>query len=194
MKRKKKAEEREEQRQSRNADWENQCTKKRRQGEEDGWLQHECLGYGYRLSDINCALGIAQLERIDEILAKRERVAGMYNGRLKEIDGVETPYVAANVRISWFVYVVRLADQYTREDRDRTLQRLRERGIGCSDYFQPIHLQPFYRERFGYEEGDFPITEGISLRTIALPFHNNLTEQEIDYVVSNLDDILKIYR
>ena len=152
------------------------------------------MGYGYRLSDINCALGIAQLERIDEILQKRERVAGMYNERLKEIDGVETPYVAPNVRISWFVYVVRLVDRYTREDRDHTLRCLRERGISCSNYFQPIHLQPFYRERFGYKEGDFPITEGIASRTIALPFYNNLTEEEIDYVVSNLNDILKIYR
>lgn len=159
----------------------------------DGWLEHERLGYGYRLSDINCALGIAQLERIDEILAKRERVAGMYNERLEEIDGVETPYVAPNVRISWFVYVVQLADQHTREARDHTLQCLRERGIGCSDYFQPIHLQPFYRERFGYKEGDFPITEGIASRTIALPFYNNLTEEEIDYVVSNLDDILNLW-
>lgn len=179
---------------SRNADWENRCTKKKTQGESDGWLQHERLGYGYRLSDINCALGIAQLERIDEILAKRERVAGMYNERLEEIDGVETPYVAPNVRISWFVYVVRLTDPYTREDRDHTLQCLRETGIGCSNYFQPIHLQPFYRERYGYKESGFPITEGISSRTIALPFHNNLTEEEVDYVVSNLEDILKNYR
>ena len=131
------------------------------------------------------------MERIDEILEKRERVAGMYNERLKEIDGVETPYVAPNVRISWFVYVVWLADQYTREDRDRTLRCLRERGIGCSDYFQPIHLQPFYREMFGYKEGDFPITEGIASRTIALPFHNNLTEEEINYVVGNLAEIMR---
>jgi len=191
VKRKKKAEEREEQRQLRNADWENRCTKKKTQGVGDGWLQHKRLGYGYRLSDINCALGIAQLERIDEILGKRERVARIYNERLKEVDGVEAPYVAPNVRISWFVYVVRLADRYTREDRDRTLQCLRERGIGCSNYFQPIHLQPFYRKRFGYKEGDFPITEGIASRTIALPFYNNLTEKEIDYVVSNLNDIVK---
>jgi len=89
---------------------------------------------------------------------------------------------------------MRLADRHTQEDRDRTLQSLRERGIGCSDYFQPIHLQPFYRERFGYKEGDFPITEGIASRTIALPFYNNLTEEQIEYVVSNLNDILKIYR
>jgi len=159
----------------------------------DGWLQHERLGYNYRLSDINCALGIAQLERIDEILEKRERVAGMYNERLKEVEGVEAPYVAPNVRISWFVYVVRLGEAFTQKDRDQILQELKARGIGCRNYFAPIHLQPFYRERFGYKEGDFPITEGIASRTIALPFYNNLTEEEIDYVVSNLNGIMKIY-
>ncbi|MFQ6117274.1 MAG: DegT/DnrJ/EryC1/StrS family aminotransferase, partial [Candidatus Bipolaricaulia bacterium] len=79
---------------------------------------------------------------------------------------------------------------YAREDRDRILQELKQRGIGCSDYFQPIHLQPFYRE-LGYKEGDFPVAEQVAARTIALPFYNNLTEREIDYVVKNLDDILR---
>jgi len=91
----------------------------------------------------------------------------------------------------FFPLVNTSGDQYAREDRDRTSQCLRERGVGCSDYFQPIHLQPFYRELLGTKEGDFPITEGIASRTIALPFHNNLTEEEIEYVVSNLDDIMK---
>ena len=158
-------------------------------GEGDGWLQHERLGYNYRLSDSNCALGIAQMERIDEILAKRERVAQLYNERLSDIDGVEIPYLSPEVKISWFVYVIRLSEEYTREDRDRILQELKARGIGCSNYFSPIHLQPFYRE-FGYKEGDFPITEQIAARTIALPFHNNLTEREIDYVVGNLGDMV----
>ena len=159
----------------------------RREG--DGWLQHERLGYNYRLSDINCALGIAQLEQIDEILAKQERVAQMYNEQLKDIDGVEIPYVSPDVKTSWFVYVIRLSEEYTREDRDRILQELKARGIGCSNYFSPIHLQPFYRE-LGYKEGDFPITEQIAARTIALPFHNNLTEREIDYVVENLGEMV----
>ncbi len=159
----------------------------RRKG--DGWHEHERLGYNYRLSDINCALGIAQLERIEEILEKRERVAQMYNERLKDIDGVEIPHVLPDVKLSWFVYVIRLSEEYSREDRDQILQELRHKGIGCSDYFQPIHLQPFYRE-LGYREGDFPITESIAARTIALPFYNNLSEGEIDYVVSNLKLLL----
>ena len=163
-------------------------------GEGDEWLAHERLGYNYRMSDINCALGIAQLARINEILEKRERVALMYNERLKDIDEVAIPYVCPDVKIGWFVYVIRLSDQYTREGRDQILQKLKQRGIGCGNYFQPIHLQPFYRKTFGYKEGDFPITEQIASRTIALPFYNNLTEGEVDYVVENLDDILKCYR
>lgn len=168
------------------------CRSMRNQGRGEGeeWLRHERLGYNYRLSDINCALGLAQLERLEEILEKRERVAQMYNERLKEVEGVQIPYVAPHVKMSWFVYVIRLSERYTRADRDRILQNLRQRGIGCSNYFSPIHLQPFYRKLFGYKPGDFPIAEHVAERTIALPFYNNLTEREIDYVVSQLKALL----
>ena len=164
------------------------CRSMRNQGraESGGWLQHERLGYNYRISDINCALGIAQLERIDEILAKREKVAKLYNERLKEIEGLIIPQFEENEKISWFVYVIRIGDNYSLVDRNLILKKLREKGIGCSNYFSPIHLQPFYREMFGYKKGDFPITEKISERTIALPFYNDLKEEEINYVCENL--------
>jgi len=159
---------------------------------EDGnWLQHERLGFNYRISDINCALGIAQLERIGEILAKRERVASFYNERLKDVEELITPHSEENKNISWFVYVVRLKDKYSREDRDAILEQLKEKGIGCSNYFSPIHLQSLYRKLFGYKEGDFPVTEKVSQRTIALPFFNNLKEEEIDYVCENLINIVR---
>ena len=169
------------------------CRSMRNQGrsEGDGWLQHERLGYNYRISDINCALGIAQLERLDEILGRREKVAQMYNQRLKGLEGVKIPYVSPSVKMSWFVYVVRLDDYYTLEDRERVLEELKKRGIGCSNYFPPIHLQPFYRKMFGYEEGDFPVTEKVSESTIALPFYNNLRKEEIDYVCQRLEEILR---
>lgn len=164
------------------------CKSMRNQGRsEDGeWLQHERLGYNYRISDINCALGIAQLERIDEILAKREMVAKSYNRRLKEIEELTIPQFEENKKISWFVYVVRLIDKYSKEDRGLILNKLNEKGIGCSNYFSPIHLQPFYRKMFSYKKGDFPVTERVSERTIALPFYNNLKEEQIDYVCDNL--------
>ena len=169
------------------------CKSMRNQGRSDsgGWLQHERLGYNYRLSEMNCALGISQLERIDKILTKREEIAQQYKERLKEIEGVVIPQFEENKKISWFVYVVRLTDEFSRKDRDEVLAKLKEKGIGCSNYFSPIHLQPFYRKMFGYREGDFPVTERISERTIALPFYNKLREEQIDYICENLKNIIE---
>jgi len=167
------------------------CRSMRNQGRSDGngWLQHTRLGFNYRLSDINCALGIAQLRRIEEILIARDRVARLYNERLEGLPQVRVPQVACGMKMSYFVYVIRLSDDYTSEDRARILQELQTRGIGCSDYFVPIHLQPVYRE-LGYREGDFPVTEAVAARTIALPFYNSLHAEEVDYVVSQLRELL----
>jgi perosamine synthetase len=168
------------------------CRSMRNQGrgEGDEWLQHSRLGYNYRLSDINCALGIAQLERIESILLKREQVARLYNIRLSELKGIQVPFSSPEIKRSWFVYVVVLADSYTAEHRNKILEEMKRRGIGCSNYFTPIHLQPFYRKIFGFKEGDFPITEHVSVRTIALPFYSNLSEQDINSVVQNLKEIV----
>jgi perosamine synthetase len=161
-------------------------------GEGEGWLAHERLGYNYRLAELGAALGSVQLERIDEILDKRQTVADLYELLLEDVDGVQAPYVDSDTtRMSWFVYVVRLDETFTRQQRDEVLQRLRRKGIGVNNYFPPIHLQPFYREMFGFAEGDFPITESVSARTIALPFHNKLTERNCETVVHQLSDALK---
>ena len=169
------------------------CRSLRNQGRTEGdrWLQHERLGYNYRISDINCALGIAQLERFDEIFTQRKKVAELYNERLREIDGIIIPQIEANKKISWFVYVIRLTNEYTRENRDFILKKLKVRGIACSNYFSPIHLQPFYKDMFGYEMGDFPVTERISERTVALPFYNKLTEEQVDFICENLNGIIR---
>jgi perosamine synthetase len=157
----------------------------RNQGRDDGagWLAHARLGYNFRLSEINCALGIAQLKRFDEILERRKRVAGWYTERLEGEKRIRLQKVHPDCRVSPFVMVVRLEDRYTREDRDRILDRLRSQGVGCNNYFTPIHLQPFYAERFGYKRGDFPITEALSDRTIALPFHGLMTQEQVEYAV-----------
>jgi perosamine synthetase len=166
------------------------CRSMRNQGRDHygGWLAHRRLGYNYRISDINCALGISQLERIEEILKKREKVARRYNTLLNGI--VKIPVTLNGSKRSWFVYVICLPDSYTKKIRDKILIELVNKGIGCSNYFPPIHLQPFYRDNFRYHKGDFEITEKISGRTIVLPFHNNLKKTEIDYVVSNFKEIL----
>jgi len=167
-------------------DWDALFRSLRNQGRDvfDAWLNHSRLGYNYRLDEMSAALGLSQLSRIEELLAKRQRVAQTYNERLREVDGVTIPYVApTTTRMSWFVYVIRLLPDV---DRDQVMATLKERGVPSRPYFSPIHLQPFYRDRFGYREGDFPVTETISKSTLALPFYNNLGEEEIDYICTAL--------
>ncbi len=169
-----------------------QCRSMRNQGRDEGngWLEHTRLGYNYRLSDINCALGISQLARIDAMLARRERVARWYTERLNGIDGISVPYGAPGAKRSWFVYVPLLAERYPVKDRDRILAGLTRQGIACRNYFAPIHLQRFYRESFGCREGDFPVTESVAARTIALPFYNSLQESQVERVVGSLRQLL----
>ena len=156
----------------------------------DLWNEHRRLGYNYRLSEIACALGIAQLDRLAELMERRARVAGWYRERLAKIDAITLPDARDDVRLSWFVYVVRLDGGYSRSDRDRIIDELRARGIGCRNYFPPIHLQPFFRETYGYAPGDFPITEAVAERTIALPFFAALTENEVAEVVETLGAVI----
>lgn len=167
------------------------CRSLRNQGRDEngGWLAHNRLGYNYRLSDINCVLGLAQLERIDEILARRARVAQYY---LDHLDGMLfVPSALPGTARSWFAFVGCLPQDFGKNQRDRILEELGRRGIGCNNYFPPIHLQPFYVDMFGYHNGDFPITESISSRTIALPFHNRLTEEQVVEVVENLRTLIQ---
>jgi perosamine synthetase len=147
-------------------------------GTSGGWLQHERLGFNYRLSEINCALGLSQLLRFVTIHQRRAAVAEEYRRHLAGIEGLELPiYEAADAELSWFVYVVRLIG-FTQADRDAVLNALRSDGIGCSNYFAPLHLQPHFRE-LGYREGDFPTTEAIAASTIALPFYTGLRREQV---------------
>lgn len=164
------------------------CRSLRNQGRDEngGWLSHIRLGYNYRLSDIQCALGIAQLERIEEILSKREEAALLYKKYLEKVDEIILPFDEPSYKRSWFVYVVRLKRKFSEEKRDKILEYLKRKGIGCNKYFPCIHLQPFYRETFGYKKGDFPVAEEVSERVIALPFFTGITEKQISYTVEAL--------
>ena len=154
----------------------------------DGWLAHSRLGYNYRLDELSAALGAVQAARLDELLAKRERVAGWYAARLAGLEGVERPGPAPwTTRMSWFVYVVRLAP---RHDRDRVIRELEARGIPARPYFPPIHLQPFYRGRFGLRPGDFPVTEAAGASCLALPFFGTMREEQVDTVCGALAEVL----
>lgn len=170
------------------------CVSLRNQGRAagDGWLDHTRLGYNYRLPDILCALGRSQLSRLESFVEARGRVFEAYARRLSRVPGVIVPAPPrAGERISWFVYVIRLTDEHDRESRGRILARLRKAGVQCRNYFVPIHLQPFYRDQFGFREGDFPVTEAIAARTIALPFHNRLNEDEIEHVATALESAVR---
>jgi perosamine synthetase len=154
-----------------------------------GWLDHDRLGFNYRLTDIACALGIAQLEKLDDLLEDRERVARLYNEALAGIEGLELPCPDADGdRRSWFVYVVQLPRGV---DRDSTIKALRERGIDSKPYLPAIHLMTYYREAFGHREGEFPVCEDVSARSVALPFFPGLTEGEVDLVASGLRGIIQ---
>lgn len=162
-----------------------------READGDEWLEHKRLGYNYRLSEIACALGIEQLKGLDQRMQRRAQVASWYDQRLRDMSGIVRPAIREEVELNWFVYVVRLGPDAGREDRDRILSGLRAAGIGCRNYFPPIHLQPHYREAFGYLPGQFPVTEAAAERTIALPFYAGLEESEVDAVVVKLGELMR---
>jgi len=156
------------------------------QGRSDSgeWLTHSRLGYNYRLDDVSAAIGLAQVEKLDRILGLRAEVAARYAQLLAEVDGVELP-LANDVdhKRSWFVYVVRLAEGI---DRNGVMARLAEQGIASKPYLPSIHLQPYWRERFGTREGMFRVSEDASRRSLALPFHTRLPEGDQVRVVEAL--------
>ncbi len=154
------------------------------------WLRHERLGYNYRLSEINAALGVAQMRRLDQILKKRHESAESYFDRLADHPELMLPTIEKEALMSWFVFVVRLSTRYTGEERDRIVEGLRRHDIGAGDYFPCIHLQPFYQEQYGFTRGMFPIAESVSQRTIALPFYGSLTSNEVDLVSQTLNMML----
>lgn len=154
------------------------------------WLAHERLGYNYRLSEIQAALGLAQMHRLDEIVTKRDAVARRYIEHFMGNPEIILPTVCADTIMSWFVFVIRLSDQYTHEERDRIIDGMRRHEVGAAAYFPCIHLQPFYREQFGYKPGDFPVAESVSARTIALPFFNTLSDKDADFAAQTMELML----
>ncbi|MBI5714423.1 MAG: DegT/DnrJ/EryC1/StrS family aminotransferase [Chloroflexi bacterium] len=171
-------------------DWRDLFRSLRNQGRDvfDSWLNHSRLGFNYRIDEMSAALGVAQMERIDQLLRKRDSVASCYSLRLRSVDGISTPYISPETtRMSWFVYVVRVDPKY---DRNKVMELLKDRGVPTRPYFSPIHLQKFYCERFGYEGGEFPITEQVAEETMALPFHTNLSGDEVEYVCRQLEEVL----
>ena len=154
----------------------------------DNWLQHTELGYNYRIDELSAALGTVQMTRIEELLDKRQKVADMYADRLAEIQGIEAPGIAeGTTRNSWFVYVIKVKPGI---DRDQLAAKLTDARIPVRPYFLPIHLQPYMAKQFGYREGDYPVTEDLGKRGLALPFSGVMTEEQVDIVCQALRNCL----
>jgi perosamine synthetase len=149
-----------------------------------GWLDHDRLGFNYRLTDIACAVGHAQLARLDGMLADRARVAARYREALAGIEGLGLPCEdAGGERRGWFVFVVQVPRG---RDRDEVIHALRLRGVQCKPYLPAIHLMSFYRERFGHREGEFPVCEDVAARSVALPFFPAMTDGQVERVATAL--------
>lgn len=151
------------------------------------WLQHDRVGYNYRLDDLSAAVGLGQIRRLDELLHKREAVAMRYEALLADVEGIAPlAPMRQGMKTSWFVYIVRVAPEI---DRDELIGALAARGIDSRPYFPPIHLQPPY-EALGYRAGMFPHTEAAGASLLALPLHSNLSADDVDYVVESLAEEL----
>jgi perosamine synthetase len=154
-------------------------------GEMGSWLEHERLGFNYRMDEMSAALGLSQLQRIEAFLAKRQQVADLYSNRLRAVPRIRTQFVRPHVRMSWFVYVITLDEEV---DRGTVVRALEERQIPVRGYFSPVHLQKYIAGRGDCRIGKLPVTESVARRTLALPFHNQLAAQEVDEVVEALHE------
>lgn len=162
------------------------CRSLRNQGRDshDAWLSHSRLGYNYRLDEMSAALGVSQMARIDVLLAAREQVAALYSDRLAHSPFLLPKVAATTTRTSWFVFTVQLPPG---ADRSKVMRALEERGVPTRTYFDCIHLQRPYRERFGFREGQFPRAEAFARRNLALPFFPGMSAAEVDHVCASLE-------
>jgi perosamine synthetase len=152
------------------------------------WLDHDRLGFNYRLSEVACAIGIAQLSRIEQTLAQRAHVAELYRQALAGVEGLTLPCRDSDGAVrGWFVFVLQLPRGL---DRDQVVRDLAERGIQSKPYLPAIHLMSFYRERFGHREGEFPVCEDVAARSLALPFFPQMSEGQVARVSEQLSAVL----
>jgi perosamine synthetase len=168
------------------------CCSLRNQGRSENmqWLDHERLGYNYRLGEISAALGMAQLGKIDWLVKEKQKVAGLYGELFQNFsDLVQVPAIASNNVHTWFVYVIKIKNKEVK--RDKIIEQLKKEGISSKPYLPSIHLFDFYRKKFGYKEGDYPVSEQVSDYSLALPFYIGLKKKDIKNIVNKLAKILK---
>jgi perosamine synthetase len=151
------------------------------------------LGYNYRITDFQCALGLSQLNKLDTWLKRRDDIARRYRAALKTLPGIKPLAVSESVRHAWHLYVIRCMPEVLMQhdiDRDLLFSLLRQRGIGCNVHYTPVHLHPYYREKFGYQPGDYPVAESAYGQILSLPMYHGLKGGEQQYVITALMDII----
>ena len=168
------------------------CKSLRNQGRGDNmqWLSHDRLGYNYRISELTAALGKIQTQRLPGFIQQRQELAAKYLTLLSEFDQIRLPQIKEGNEHAWFVFGIRVSEDF----RDTFIEQLNAHGIQSKAYFFPcIHLQNFYKESFGYKEGDFPVAEKLSKEMVILPFYPQMTDQELEYIYDTIQSILKAY-
>ncbi len=151
------------------------------------------LGFNYRLPDIVCALGIQQLKKLDANLARRREIAARYTAAFREIPGVIPPAVRAEANPAWHLYPIRLDLEKLTADRAQVFRALRAENIGVNVHYIPVHLHPYYRERFGYQGGEFPVAEDAYARLISLPMFHGMSDQDVDDVIQAVRKVVGHY-
>ena len=157
------------------------------------YYEIEYPGYKYNMTDIQAALGMHQLEKLEKFQNIREKYADMYNKAFEELDEIEVPYVAPYGRHAWHLYIIRIKEELLTIDRNQFIEELKKRNVGTSVHFIPVHMHPYYKNRYGYKEGDFPVAEGIYKRIISLPLYPKMTEEDVQYVIDAVRDITARY-
>ncbi|HEY1659126.1 MAG TPA: UDP-4-amino-4,6-dideoxy-N-acetyl-beta-L-altrosamine transaminase [Candidatus Sulfotelmatobacter sp.] len=166
---------------------------RQRQAEGQWFYEMVVLGFNYRLTDIACALGLSQLERLRQNLSRRREIATQYTSAFRDLEGITTPAVRENVNPAWHLYPIRLNLEKLTANRARIFRALRAENIGVNVHYIPVHLHPYYRDRFGYRGGEFPVAENAYERLISLPMFHGMSDQDVEDVVAAVGKILCCY-
>ncbi len=172
-------------------------TRERRlMGKDDGNWYYEMvnLGYNYRITDFQCALGISQLKKLNKFVQRRREIASIYNERFSSVNEIVTPFEKKDVRASYHIYVIKLILEKLKVSRKVIFDDLRNEGIGVNVHYIPVHLQPYYRKRFGYKKGDFPIAEDYYSRALTLPIYPKMTDIDVEFVIKKVKMVINKYR
>jgi dTDP-4-amino-4,6-dideoxygalactose transaminase len=159
-------------------------------GQGPWYYEMRLLGYNYRITDVQCALGVRQLARADRFVARRREIAARYTDAFRACAGVRLPVEREGFRSSCHLYVIQFVAERLAKAKGAIVEELAKRGIRTQVHYIPIHLQPYYRERFGFREGDFPIAEAYYRRALSLPLYPAMTEEEIERVIRGVTALL----